>query len=165
MGAAFVNHWGTSAIGWAIAVFILAVNACDVYEFAHNEISGNSWMLVLFLLAVALYLAFVLYLAIGPKRWESHIRLFVFGALRFDASVLHFHIQLFVSEALLCDASALHVRPVGCTLRWDSQFQLFVFGALLSDAGAIHPCQACMLQLQLVPHLRCKHVPSLISCP
>ena len=69
MGAAFVNHWMTSTIGWTIAAGILAINASDVYEFASNEVAGRHWMLGLLIATVALYLTFVLYLAVGPIRY------------------------------------------------------------------------------------------------
>ena len=68
MGAAFVNSKATSSIGWAIAVGILAINASDVYEFASNEVAGRSGLLIALVVAVLLYLSFVLYLTIGPKR-------------------------------------------------------------------------------------------------
>lgn len=68
MGAAFVNHWATSAIGWAIAAFILAVNASDVWQFAQNELTGVSWVAVVLGIAIVAYLVFVLYLVIGPTR-------------------------------------------------------------------------------------------------
>ena len=71
MGAAFVNHWLTSTIGWTIAVGILAINASDVYEFASNEVAGRHWMLGLLITTVALYLTFVLYLTIGPIRYRT----------------------------------------------------------------------------------------------
>ena len=67
MGSAFVNHWLTSTVGWTIAVGILAINASDVYEFAGNHVAGRGVMTLL-VLAVALYLLFVLYLTVGPKR-------------------------------------------------------------------------------------------------
>ena len=74
MGSAFVNHWLTSTVGWTIAVGILAINASDVYEFACNHVAGRDWVLGLLIIAVLLYLAFVLYLTIGPKRWAcKHI--------------------------------------------------------------------------------------------
>ena len=72
MGSALVNHWATSTLGWVIAAFILAVNAADVWEFAQNEISGTTWLLLV-LLAVAAYLVFVLYLTIGPERYSCSI--------------------------------------------------------------------------------------------
>ena len=68
MGAAFVNHWITSAVGWTIAAGILAINASDVYEFASSEVAGRSWVMVLLIATVILYLSFVLYLTIGPDR-------------------------------------------------------------------------------------------------
>lgn len=68
MGSAFVNHWVTSTVGWAIAAVILAINASDVWEFARNELSGTSWVLVVLLIVVAAYLVFVAYLAVGPER-------------------------------------------------------------------------------------------------
>ena len=68
MGAAFVNHWITSTVGWAIAAGILAINASDVYDFASNEVAGRTWVLVLLIGVVLLYISFVLYLTIGPKR-------------------------------------------------------------------------------------------------
>ena len=68
MGAAFVNHWATSAAGWSIAVGILAINASDVYEFAANEVAGRKWVLGVLIAAVVLYLTFVMYLAVGPSR-------------------------------------------------------------------------------------------------
>ena len=67
MGSAFVNHWLTSTVGWTIAVGILAINASDVYEFASNHVEGRDWVLGLLIIAVALYLAFVLYINIGTK--------------------------------------------------------------------------------------------------
>jgi len=73
MGAAFVNHWMTSTIGWTIAVGILAINASDVYEFASNEVAGRHWVLGLLIATVALYLTFVLYLTIGPIRYCTAI--------------------------------------------------------------------------------------------
>ena len=73
MGAAFVNHWMTSTIGWTIAVGILAINASDVYEFASNEAAGRHWVLGLLMATVALYLTFVLYLTIGPNRYCTAI--------------------------------------------------------------------------------------------
>jgi len=75
MGAAFVNHWMTSTIGWTIAAGILAINASDVYEFASNEVAGRHWVLGLLIATVALYLTFVLYLTIGPIRYCSAILL------------------------------------------------------------------------------------------
>lgn len=77
MGAAFVNHWMTSTIGWTIAAGILAINASDVYEFASNEVAGRHWVLGLLIATVALYLTFVLYLTIGPirvQRWHSRLQ-------------------------------------------------------------------------------------------
>lgn len=71
MGAAFVNHWLTSAVGWTIAVGILAINASDVYEFASHEVAGRPWVLGLLIAAVALYLMFVAYLTIGPLRYGA----------------------------------------------------------------------------------------------
>ena len=68
MGAAFVNHWITRTVGWAIAAGILAINASDVYEFASNEVAGRTWVLVILIGVVFLYISFVLYLTIGPKR-------------------------------------------------------------------------------------------------
>lgn len=68
MGAEFVNHWITCAVGWAIAAGILAINASDVYDFASNGVAGRSLVMVLLIVAVMLYLSFVLYLAIGPDR-------------------------------------------------------------------------------------------------
>ena len=73
MGAAFVNHWMTSTIGWTIAVGILAINASDVYEFASNEVAGRHWVLGLLIATVVLYLTFVLYLTIGPIRYCTAI--------------------------------------------------------------------------------------------
>ena len=69
MGAAFVNHWITTAVGWTIAVGILAINASDVYDFASSEVAGRSWVMVLLTVTVLLYVSFVLYLAIGPDRY------------------------------------------------------------------------------------------------
>lgn len=69
MGAAFVNHWITSAVGWTIAVGILAINASDVYAFASSEVAGRSWVMVVLIVAVLLYISFVLYLTIGPDRY------------------------------------------------------------------------------------------------
>ncbi|KAL3160417.1 hypothetical protein ABBQ32_010741 [Trebouxia sp. C0010 RCD-2024] len=74
MGPEFVNHWITRAVGWVIAAGILAINASDVYEFASSEVAGRSWMMVLLIVAVMLYLSFVLYLTIGPdrvQRWRA----------------------------------------------------------------------------------------------
>lgn len=71
MGSPFVNHWLTSTVGWSIAAGILAINASDVYEFAVNHAAGKEWRLGLLIIAVALYLTFVLYLTIGPKRCAS----------------------------------------------------------------------------------------------
>ena len=73
MGAAFVNHWMTSTIGWTIAVGILTINASDVYEFASNEVAGRHWVLGLLIATVALYLTFVLYLTVGPIRYPTAI--------------------------------------------------------------------------------------------
>ena len=70
MGAAFVNHWMTSAVGWTIAAGILAINASDVYEFASNEVAGRSGVLVILMAAILLYLTFVVYLTVGPKRYN-----------------------------------------------------------------------------------------------
>ena len=69
MGAAFVNHWVTSAVGWTIAASILAINASDVYGFASSEVAGRSWVMVVLIVAVLLYISFVLYLTIGPDRY------------------------------------------------------------------------------------------------
>ena len=74
MGAAFVNHWLTSTVGWAIAAGILAINASDVYEFAANEVAGNHWVLGVLIAVVVLYLTFVLYLTIGPTRQAFHLQ-------------------------------------------------------------------------------------------
>ncbi|DBA97780.1 hypothetical protein WJX82_010819 [Trebouxia sp. C0006] len=77
MGAAFVNHWMTSTIGWTIAVGILTINASDVYEFASNEVAGRHWVLGLLIATVAVYLTFVLYLTVGPirvQRWHSKLQ-------------------------------------------------------------------------------------------
>lgn len=68
MGSAFVNHWLTSTVGWAIAAFILAVNASDVWEFAQSELSGVSWVAALLGIIVVAYVIFVIYLTVGPKR-------------------------------------------------------------------------------------------------
>ena len=69
MGAAFVNHWITTAVGWTIAVGILAINASDVYGFASSEVAGRSWVMVVLTVTVLLYISFVLYLTIGPDRY------------------------------------------------------------------------------------------------
>ena len=69
MGAAFVNHWITTAVGWTIAVGILAINASDVYDFASSEVAGRNWVMVLLTVTVLLYISFVLYLIIGPDRY------------------------------------------------------------------------------------------------
>lgn len=69
MGAAFVNHGITTAVGWTIAVGILAINASDVYNFTSSEVAGRSWVMVLLIVTVLLYISFVLYLIIGPDRY------------------------------------------------------------------------------------------------
>lgn len=69
MGAAFVNHWITTAVGWTIAAGILAINASDVYAFASSEVAGRSLVMVLLIVTVLLYISFVLYLIIGPDRY------------------------------------------------------------------------------------------------
>lgn len=82
MGPEFVNHWITRAVGWVIAAGILAINASDVYEFASSEVAGRSWMMVLLIVAVMLYLSFVLYLTIGPDRWVySLLCVFIAGVV------------------------------------------------------------------------------------
>lgn len=68
MGRCFKNTVPTTVATWAVAAAIMAINGSLLYEFTVKELPTHWAARVFFLGAVLLYVAFVIYFAVGPKR-------------------------------------------------------------------------------------------------
>ena len=74
MGDAFVNSPLVKAVAWTISALIIAVNAWLTYLAAAENLSESPLSIAGLCAGVAAYLAFIIYLAIGPETvaaWTS----------------------------------------------------------------------------------------------
>lgn len=68
MGAEFSNPVSVSLLAWAVGLLIMAINLSAIYDFALQHLPALAIAYLLFVLAVAAYIGFVCYLALGPDR-------------------------------------------------------------------------------------------------
>lgn len=71
MGELFTNSIGITILAWAVALLIMAINLSAIYEFAADHLPRSPVVLLVFLLILLFYLAFIVYLALGPVRWAA----------------------------------------------------------------------------------------------
>ena len=71
MGDAFVNAPLVKAIAWVISGLVIAVNAWLTYLAAAENLAESPFSIAGLCIGVAAYLAFVVYLAVGPETVAS----------------------------------------------------------------------------------------------
>ena len=90
MGRVFKNTLLTNIAAWLIAGAVLAINGFLLFDFVAKDLPSNAAARTGFLACVAVYLALVIYFAIGPQRCAALVRSTPPACLRQDRALIAF---------------------------------------------------------------------------